>query len=32
VEIPEELRVAALAPLQRMLDMSPASPRARNAA
>ena len=32
VEIPEELRLAALAPLQRMLDLSPASPRARNAA
>ncbi len=32
VEIPEDLRVAALAPLQRMLDLSPASPRARNAA
>ena len=32
VEIPEELRVASLAPLQRMLELSPASPRARNAA
>ena len=32
VEIPEELRVAALAPLQRMLELSPSSPRARYAA
>ncbi|MAF46907.1 MAG: quinolinate synthase NadA [Rhodospirillales bacterium] len=32
IEIPEDLRTGALAPLQRMLDMSPLKPPARNAA
>ena len=32
VEMPEDLRVKALLPLQRMLDMSPAAQPRRNAA